>query len=43
VILLADAGHLLVDLPLYGGPVVLLAAALAISTARSRRRDDQLR
>jgi hypothetical protein len=33
----AHVGHLLVDIPLYGGPVILLALALAVSSIRSRR------
>lgn len=34
---LAHEGHLLIDLPLYGLPILALILALAISTARSRR------
>ena len=34
----AHAGHLLVDVPLFLGPVVLLGAALFVSTRRERRR-----
>ena len=37
--MLAHAGHILIDLPLYGGPVFLLAGALAISSMKSRRED----
>jgi hypothetical protein len=33
----AHLGHLLIDVPLYGGPVILLVIALAVSTTRSRR------
>jgi hypothetical protein len=33
----AHLGHLLIDIPLYGGPVILLLLALAVSTIRSRR------
>jgi hypothetical protein len=33
----AHLGHLLIDAPLYGGPVILLLIALAVSTVRSRR------
>jgi hypothetical protein len=33
----AHVGHLLIDVPLYGGPVILLVLALAVSTIRSRR------
>jgi hypothetical protein len=32
----AHLGHLLIDVPLYGGPVILLVIALAVSTIRSR-------
>jgi hypothetical protein len=35
--MLAHAGHLLIDVPLYGGPVIVLAGALAISSLRARR------
>lgn len=35
--LIAHGGNLLVDLPLYGLPILALILALAISTARSRR------
>jgi hypothetical protein len=35
----AHIGHLLVDLPLFGGPPAMLAAALAISTRRARREE----
>jgi hypothetical protein len=34
---LAHAGHLLIDLPLFGLPVIVLIVALAASTVRSRR------
>jgi hypothetical protein len=37
-LVLAHAGHLLVDIPLFLGPVVLLGVALAVSTRRERRR-----
>jgi hypothetical protein len=33
----AHAGHILIDLPLYGGPVFLLLGAFAFSTLRARR------
>ncbi len=36
VLLLAHFGHVLVDLPLFGGPVLILLAALAVSTVRAR-------
>jgi len=36
---LAHAGHILIDLPLYGGPVIMVAGALGISSLRSRRGD----
>lgn len=35
--LIAHSGNLLVDLPLYGLPVLALFLALAVSTARFRR------
>lgn len=34
---LAHGGHLLIDLPLYGLPILALILALAVSTVRSRR------
>ena len=34
----AHAGHLLVSIPLYGGPVIMLGLALLVSTRRERRR-----
>jgi hypothetical protein len=37
---LAHAGHLLIDIPLFLGPVAILAAALMVSTRRERRRSD---
>ena len=36
---LAHVGHILIDLPLYGGPVIILGGALAISSLRARRRE----
>jgi hypothetical protein len=33
----AHVGHLLIDVPLYGGPVILLVIALAVSSIRARR------
>jgi hypothetical protein len=33
----AHVGHLLIDIPLYGGPVILLVLALVVSSIRSRR------
>jgi CBS-domain-containing membrane protein len=36
---IAHMGHVLIDLPLFGGPVILMAAALWFSTWRGRRRD----
>jgi hypothetical protein len=33
----AHLGHLLIDVPLYGGPVILLLIALAVSSVRARR------
>ena len=38
MIVFAHAGHILIDLPLFGGPVIFLAAALVWSTRRERRR-----
>ena len=38
---LAHAGHILIDAPLFLGPVVLLAVALWVSTRRERRRNQQ--
>jgi hypothetical protein len=35
---LAHAGHLLIDIPLYGGPVFILAGALLWSTRAERKR-----
>ena len=35
---LAHMGHVLIDLPLFGGPVIFLAIALVWSTRRERRR-----
>jgi hypothetical protein len=34
---LAHTGHLVIDLSLYGIPILALILALAVSTARSRR------
>jgi hypothetical protein len=39
----AHVGHLLIDIPLYGGPVILLVIALAVSTIRSRRSSSLVR
>ena len=39
--LLAHAGHILIDLPLYGGPVILVAGALAVSSVKAKRRDQR--
>jgi hypothetical protein len=36
---LAHAGHILIDAPLFLGPVVLIAIALYVSTRRERRRE----
>lgn len=33
----AHIGHLLIDIPLYGGPIILLLIAFGVSTIRSRR------
>jgi hypothetical protein len=35
----AHAGHLLVDIPLFMGPVVVLVVALVWSARRERRRE----
>jgi hypothetical protein len=43
VIPLAHAGHLLVDLGVFGGPVFVLAGALIWSTRRERRRQAEHR
>jgi hypothetical protein len=40
---LAHAGHLLIDIPLFLGPVAILAGALIISTRRERRRTREQR
>jgi hypothetical protein len=39
VLLLAHAGHILIDAPLFLGPVVLIAIALYVSTRRARHRE----
>jgi hypothetical protein len=36
MIVFAHLGHLLIDVPLYGGPVILLLIALAVSSIRTR-------
>jgi hypothetical protein len=36
----AHAGHLLIDIPLFMGPVVVLVLALVWSTRRERRRGE---
>lgn len=38
-LLIAHAGHILIDAPLFLGPIVLLAGALWFSTRRERRRN----
>ena len=38
VIPLAHVGHVLIDAPLFGGPVVILAIALIWSSRAERRR-----
>ena len=40
---LAHAGHVLIDLPLFGGPVFVLAGALFWSARRERRREERER
>jgi hypothetical protein len=37
---LAHVGHLVIDVPLFLGPVVLLVAGLAIHSAHARRHGD---
>jgi hypothetical protein len=37
--LLAHAGHILIDAPLFLAPMLLLGGALYVSTRRERRRD----
>jgi hypothetical protein len=37
---LAHLGHLLIDVPLFLGPIFLLVAALAIHSAHARRHGD---
>ncbi|MEA2432116.1 MAG: hypothetical protein QOF65_20 [Thermoleophilaceae bacterium] len=39
MLLLAHAGHILVDAPLFLAPVLLLGGALWVSSRRQRRRD----
>jgi hypothetical protein len=39
MLLLAHAGHVLMSAPLFLAPVLLLGGALAISTRRERRRN----
>ena len=34
---IAHAGHLLVDVPLFGGPVILVVVVLMLHTAHVRR------
>ena len=38
-LVLAHFGHVLIDLPLFGGPVILLAAALYFSSLKHRREE----
>ena len=42
-LVLAHFGHVLIDLPLFGGPVILLAAALYVSSLKHRREERQSR
>jgi hypothetical protein len=37
--LFAHAGHILIDAPLFLGPVFVLGGALYVSTRRQRQRD----
>jgi hypothetical protein len=39
MIALACASHLLVDLPLFGGPVILLIGGVLLTTRAERRRE----
>jgi hypothetical protein len=39
--ILACAGHVLIDLPLFGSPVLLLAGAVAWMVRAERRRADE--
>jgi hypothetical protein len=41
MLLLAHAGHILVDAPLFLGPVFVLGGALFVSTRRQRHRDEK--
>ncbi|MEA2458193.1 MAG: hypothetical protein QOC95_1165 [Thermoleophilaceae bacterium] len=41
MLVIAHAGHILIDAPLFLGPVVILAVALYVSTRRERRRNQQ--
>jgi hypothetical protein len=36
---LAHFGHVLIDLPLFGGPVIFLVGALVWSTHREKKRE----
>lgn len=40
MLLLAHAGHILVDAPLFLAPALILGGALWVSTRRQRRRND---
>jgi cytochrome c-type biogenesis protein CcmH/NrfF len=40
---LACASHLLVDLPLFGGPVVMVIAAVGLMARSERRRSKRIR
>lgn len=35
---IAHAGHVIADLAMYGGPLIILLGALGVSTFNSRRR-----
>ena len=41
MLVFAHFGHVLIDAPLFLGPVVILAAALWYTTRRDRRRGEQ--
>jgi hypothetical protein len=40
---LAHFGHVLIDLPLFGGPVIALGVALYLSTVKHRREEREQR
>ena len=42
MLLLAHAGHILIDAPLFLAPVLILGGALWVSTRRERRRGNSV-